>query len=205
MLARFFLHATWNMHATPGTLIIMITNAHKTTVFASGCFWCGEAVFQNLKGVQRVEPGYSGGETETANYDDVSTGRTEHREAFQVTYNPDEISYTELLDIFWSIHDPTQEDGQGSDIGPQYKAAIFYVDEEEKRLAETSKRQLEESGAFKKPIATDVLQLKNFFPAEHHHLNYYRNNTDSPYCQAVISPKIEKVQYLFEDKIQHTG
>jgi len=174
----------------------------KKATFAGGCFWCQDAVFRMLKGVSAVVSGYSGGETENPTYEEVLTGTTGHREAVQIEYDSKEVAYTDLLEIFWVSHDPTQVDGQGNDIGPQYEAVVFYHDEEQKRLAEESKLKLQDSGIYDKPIATKILPFKNFYPAENHHQDYYSNNKKAAYCQIVINPKIEKVKELFHDRLK---
>lgn len=175
----------------------------KKATFAGGCFWCQDAVFRMLDGVNSVVSGYSGGGVENPTYEQVSTGTTGHFEAIQIEYDPDKISYEDLLEIFWVSHDPTQVGGQGSDIGPQYEAAVFYHDEEQKELAEKSKKFLDSEGIYKKSITTKIVPYKNFYPAEDYHQEYYKKNQDAPYCQVVINPKLEKVNKLFSDKIKN--
>jgi methionine-S-sulfoxide reductase len=145
----------------------------KTAVFAGGCFWCIQTPYDKAKGVVKTVVGYTGGSAADANYEKVSAHLTKHREAIQVTYDPAQISYDQLLDIFWQQINPTQADGQFSDIGPNYKAAIFYDNEEEKRTAETSKEKLDKSGKFQKPIVTEILPAMPFYPAEEYHQKYY--------------------------------
>ncbi|MEX0587333.1 MAG: peptide-methionine (S)-S-oxide reductase MsrA [Patescibacteria group bacterium] len=176
--------------------------------FAGGCFWCTEAVFKMMKGVQKVTSGYAGGSPEAnlawggekkpPTYEDVSTGKTGFVEAVRIEFNPEEISYSELLDVFWQSHNPTEANRQGPDAGPQYQAAIFYHDEKQKKLAEESKKKLEESG----PVMTQIIPFKNFYPAEEHHQDYFAKNPHAPYCQIVIKPKVEKVGKLFHGKIK---
>ncbi|MEX0672542.1 MAG: peptide-methionine (S)-S-oxide reductase MsrA [Candidatus Paceibacterota bacterium] len=174
----------------------------EKATFAGGCFWCQDAVFRMLKGVHLVRSGYSGGDTKDPSYETVSEGVTWHREAVQIEYDPDEISFEDLLEVFWTSHDPTQVGGQGSDIGPQYEAAIFYHTEEQRSAAEQSKQALEGSTVYDAPIATEILPYKNFYPAEEYHQGYYQNNSDAPYCQLVINPKVEKVRELFSKKLK---
>ncbi len=146
-------------------------------IFAGGCFWCTESTFAKVSGVIEVLPGYIGDEAYNANYDAVSTGRTKHYEAIEVTYDPNKISYEQLLEVFWREIDPTDPDGQFADKGPQYKSAIFYVTEEERLLAEASKKALEESKRFSKPIVTEILLAKEFYVAETYHCRYYEKNS----------------------------
>lgn len=178
-----------------------MTNTNKAT-FAGGCFWCQDAVFRMLKGVHSVHSGYSGGDTEDPTYKQVSTGTTGHFEAIQIEYDPKEISYKDLLEVFWISHDPTQEGGQGSDIGPQYEAAILYHNQYQQELAENSKKALEDNKVYNKPIATKILPYKNFYAAEGYHQDYYNKNQKAPYCQLVINPKVEKVKKLFKGKLK---
>ncbi|MBI2013288.1 MAG: peptide-methionine (S)-S-oxide reductase MsrA [Candidatus Colwellbacteria bacterium] len=170
--------------------------------FAGGCFWCSDAVFRMLKGVKSVVAGYSGGEAESPTYEEVSGGVTGHHEAIQIEYDPDKVSYKELLDIFWASHNPTQSGGQGNDIGSQYEAAILYHNEEQKRLAENSKKALGESGKYKEKIVTEILPYKNFYKAEDYHQNYYSKNPSAPYCKVVIDPKVAKIKAEFGDKLK---
>jgi len=174
----------------------------EIATFAGGCFWCQDAVFRMLSGVSSVESGYSGGETPTPTYEEVLGGTTGHLEAIQIKYDSTQVSYNELLEVFWISHDPAQEGGQGPDIGPQYEAAIFYHDEKQKKLAQKSKEELQEN-VYDKPIATKILPYKNFYTAEGYHQDYYNKNKSAPYCQAVINPKIEKVKKLFSDKLKN--
>lgn len=174
----------------------------EKATFAGGCFWCSEAVFKMLKGVKSVTSGYSGGDIKNPTYEQVSSGTTGHLEAIQIEYNPKIISYNELLEVFWTSHDPTQAGGQGHDIGPQYEAAILYHNDEQKMLAEKSKKILDVEGLYEKPIVTKILPYHNFYPAEEYHQDYYNKNTDAPYCNIVISPKIEKVKRLFSERLK---
>lgn len=167
----------------------------QTAVVAGGCFWCTEAVFENVAGVQKVVSGYSGGSAATAKYKLVGSGTTTHAEAIEITYDPSRITYGHLLKIFFSIaHDPTQLDRQGPDWGKQYRSAIFYGDEEQKKIAEAYIQQLTEAKVFPKPIVTQVVPLKGFFPAEDYHQDYVANNPDNPYVWANALPKIKKLK-----------
>ena len=178
-----------------------MNNLEKAT-FAGGCFWCADAVFRMLKGVKNVTAGYAGGKMENPTYGQVSSGQTGHVEAVQIEYDPKEISYEELLDVFWHTHNPTEVNRQGPDTGSQYQAVIFYHDGKQKQRAEESKRKLGESGEYNQPIATQILPLKNFFKAEDYHQDYFAKNPHAPYCQIVIKPKVEKVEKLFHGKLK---
>jgi peptide-methionine (S)-S-oxide reductase len=171
-------------------------NTEKAT-FGSGCFWCTEAVFQQLRGVQSVESGYSGGHAESPTYEQVCSGRTGHAEVIHITYDPAEISFDELLNVFWKTHDPTTPNRQGHDVGTQYRSAIFYHNDDQRRIAEAYKKQLNESGTFAAPIVTEITPFKNFYPAEQYHQNYFRLNPAQSYCAAVIRPKVEKFKKEF--------
>jgi peptide-methionine (S)-S-oxide reductase len=177
--------------------------AAQTAVLAGGCFWCTEAVFQQIEGVEKVVSGYSGGDAGTANYDAVCSGRTGHAEAIQITYDPAKVSYGQILKIFFSVaHDPTQLNRQGNDIGTQYRSAIFYSSEEQKRIAEAYIQQLDEAGVFRAPIETQVTPLKAFYPAEGYHQNYCNLNPHNPYVAAVAEPKVEKTRKQFADLLK---
>jgi peptide-methionine (S)-S-oxide reductase len=173
--------------------------------FAGGCFWCTEAVFRQLNGVRSVVAGYSGGSVPGATYYQVATGTTGHAEAVQVTYDPAVISYEELLEVFWQTHDPTTPDRQGADVGPQYRSVIFYHTEEQKRVAERSKRKLDASGQFAEPIVTQIVPFTTFYRAEANHQNYFERHAGQLYCRGVIRPKVEKVKKLFRDKLKPAG
>ena len=179
----------------------MSENLEKAT-FASGCFWCGEAVFEEFEGIVSVVSGYAGGEMENPTYENVSGGKSGHAEAFQIIFDPAKISYGDLLEIFWASHDPTQLNGQGSDMGHQYRSVIFYHNEGQKNSAEESKKRLEESGEYKKPIVTEIVLLEKFYPAEDYHQDFYSRNPAAPYCLAVINPKLEKLRKQFKDKLK---
>jgi peptide-methionine (S)-S-oxide reductase len=175
----------------------------QTAVLAGGCFWCTEAVFLQIEGVEKVVSGYSGGESRTANYDAVCTGGTGHAEAIQTTFDPAKVSYGRLLKIFFSVaHDPTQLNRQGNDRGTQYRSAIFYSDEEQKRIAEAYIRQLNEAKIFPSPIVTEVTPLAAFYPAEGYHQNYCSLNPQNPYIAAVAEPKVKKTRKQFAELLK---
>jgi methionine-S-sulfoxide reductase len=174
----------------------------ETATFGEGCFWCSEAVYQRLRGVKSVVSGYSGGNVDKPTYEQVCSGRTGHAEVIQVTFDPSEISYDELLKVFWQTHDPTTLNQQGHDIGTQYRSAVFHHNEDQHRVAEAYKKQLDKSGVFKKPIVTEITPFKNFFPAEKYHQNYFNLNPNQQYCQFVIRPKVEKFDKEFKDLLQ---
>lgn len=165
----------------------------ETATFAGGCFWCTEAIFNRLRGVTSVMPGYAASKVENPSYEAVCTGKTGAAEAVQITYDQDIISYETLLDIFWHTHDPTSLNRQGNDIGTQYRSAIFYHNERQKEEAEASKKALEQSGAYSKPIVTEITPFTNFYPAENYHRDYYERNRSQPYCMFVINPKVQKL------------
>jgi len=167
----------------------------QAAVLAGGCFWCVEAVFQQIEGVKKVVSGYSGGEASTAHYDIVCTGQTGHAESVQVTFDPHKITYGQLLKVFFDVaHDPTQLNRQGPDTGTQYRSAIFYSNAEQKKIAEAYIKQLNDAKVFRAPIVTQVVPLKAFYPAEEHHQNFCNRNPHNPYVMAVAMPKVEKVK-----------
>jgi peptide-methionine (S)-S-oxide reductase len=170
--------------------------------FGSGCFWCTEAVFQRVEGVEKVESGYSGGKNKNPTYKEVCSGMTGHAEVIQLTYDAGKISFETLLEIFWQTHDPTTLNRQGADVGNQYRSVIFYHTEEQKQLAETYKKKLDESGAFKDPIVTEVSPYIAFYKAEDYHQNYFNLNGSAPYCAYVIQPKLDKFKKVFKDKLK---
>lgn len=174
----------------------------EKATLAGGCFWCTEAIFKRLKGVISVIPGYTGGDMDKPSYEQVSTGNTGHVEAVQITFDPTVIPYEKILDVFWHTHDPTTKDRQGSDVGSQYRPAIFYDNDRQKELALKSKAALEKEGIYKKPIVTQILPLSNFYIAEDHHHNYYENNRNAPYCHFVIDPKIQKLLKEYKKDIK---
>ncbi len=170
-----------------------------TATFGAGCFWCVEAVFQRLQGVESVTPGYSGGNIKNPSYKEVSSGTTGHAEVARIIFNPEKISYEVLLEVFWQTHDPTTLNRQGADVGTQYRSVIFYHNPEQQRLAEFYKEKLDESETFNDPIVTEISPLEVFYPAEDYHKNYYNDNTTQPYCQFVIKPKLAKLRKVFEE------
>jgi peptide-methionine (S)-S-oxide reductase len=174
----------------------------EVATLAAGCFWCTEAAFSIIKGVERIEPGYTGGTISNPTYEQVSTGTTGHAEAAQIFFAPKIISYKEILEIFFTIHDPTSLNRQGADIGTQYRSAIFYSTPEQKATAEKLIDELNKEGIWNKPIVTEVVPLKVFYKAETYHKDYYKLHPKEPYCQAVIAPKIAKLQQHFIDKIK---
>jgi peptide-methionine (S)-S-oxide reductase len=174
----------------------------EKATFGSGCFWCSEAVFQQLKGVQAVVSGYSGGKVKNPTYEQVCSGLTGHAEVIQVAFDPEQISYDELLEVFWQTHDPTTLNRQGADVGTQYRSVIFYHNDKQQELAEHYKRQLEKEHAFRRPIVTEITAFEEFFPAEEYHQNYYDSHKSQPYCSAVIRPKVSKVHKVFRDKLK---
>lgn len=174
----------------------------EVATFGNGCFWCTEAVFQQLEGVVKVESGYSGGQVKNPTYKQVCTGTTGHAEVIQITYDPEKISFEELLEVFWKTHDPTTLNRQGADVGTQYRSAVFYHTDEQRRLAEEYKKKLDASGAFPRPIVTEITRFTEFYKAEDYHQNYYKENGEQPYCQIVIRPKLEKFEQVFAKKLK---
>jgi len=173
--------------------------------FGGGCFWCTEAVFQQLKGVHSVVSGYSGGSVKNPSYRQICTGTTGHAEAIQITYDPTVVSYEDLLAVFWQTHDPTTLNRQGDDEGTQYRSVVFYHDEEQKRAAENAKQKLDASGLFDDPIVTEIAPSTEFYRAEISHQDYYKEHSAQPYCRFVIRPKLEKLKKLFQEKLKSTG
>ena len=175
----------------------MAVSTNNVATLAAGCFWCVEAVFQKLKGVEKVESGYMGGTIKNPTYKDVCTGQTGHAEVCQITYNPNIISFEELLEVFWKTHDPTTLNRQGGDVGTQYRSAVFYHDASQKRIAENIKNDLIQSGAFDSPIVTTFEEVSIFYKAEDYHQDYFNLNGHNPYCQMVVKPKVEKFKKVF--------
>lgn len=174
----------------------------QTAVFAGGCFWCSEAVFEQLDGVSSVISGYAGGTAESAQYETVSAGGTGHAESIQITYDPSKITYGQLLRVFFTTHDPTTKDRQGPDWGHQYRSAIFYANEDQKRVAEAYIRQLDQAKVFDQPIVTTVEPLDKFYPAEDYHQDYVRQHPDNPYVRQWAFPKIDKVRSKFPAEVK---
>lgn len=174
----------------------------ELATFGSGCFWCTEAIFLRVRGVEKVVSGYSGGWLENPTYQAVLTGQTGHAEVVQIEFDPARISYADLLEIFWNTHDPTTPNQQGVDIGPQYRSIILYHSDEQKETAEAYKRQLDESKTFKRPIVTEIVKYMRFYEAEPYHQNYFERNPKNPYCKQNIGPKINKFNVKFSDKVK---
>jgi peptide-methionine (S)-S-oxide reductase len=175
----------------------------KTATLGNGCFWCTEAVFMRLIGVSKVVSGYSGGHMENPDYKSVCSGTTGHAECLQITFDDTQISYEEILSVFWGTHDPTTLNRQGEDVGTQYRSVIFYHNEEQKTIAEEYIKQLSVAGTFKDPIVTTLEPISIFYPAEDYHQNYLALNGSNPYCQLVVKPKVEKFEKKFSEKIKN--
>lgn len=171
-------------------------NLEKATLGA-GCFWCVEAVFEELKGVKKVEAGYAGGELENPSYRQVSSGTTRHAEVARIVFDPDVISYDQLLTVFWHTHNPTTLNRQGADVGPQYRSVIFYHNEKQKEIAEKSMAEVDRSDLWEDPIVTEIEPVSNYSKAENYHQNYYENNPNAGYCQVIIAPKLKKFRKEF--------
>ena len=174
----------------------------ETATFGSGCFWCTEAIFERVNGVVSVVSGYSGGTVANPSYEQVCTGKTGHAECTQITFDPAVISYDELLEIFWKMHDPTTLNRQGNDVGTQYRSVIFYHNDDQKQKAEFYKNKLTEEKIWDKPIVTEITKFEKFYPAEDYHQEYYDNNPNQGYCAYVITPKVEKFEKIFKDKLK---
>jgi len=174
----------------------------EIATLAGGCFWCLEAVFNDLRGVEKVVSGYAGGSLPNPSYEQVCRGTTGHAEVVQVVFNPKETSFKELLEVFFTIHDPTTLNRQGADVGTQYRSAIFYHSPEQKEVAEQVIKELEAEQIWDRPIVTEVAPLDVFYPAEGYHQQYYEQNPNQPYCQAVVAPKVAKFRKLFLSKLK---
>lgn len=175
----------------------MLKSETEFAYFGGGCFWCLEAVFSRTKGIKLAEPGYAGGKTEKPDYEKVSAGNTGHAETVRIEFFPEEISYKTLLNIFFSIHDPTTKDKQGYDAGSQYRSVIFYENDEQREIAEKTVKELEEKKVFDNPIVTEIVLLDKFYPAEEYHRDYFAKHPEKAYCQAVILPKVAKLREKF--------
>jgi len=173
-----------------------------TATFGAGCFWCVEAQFQMLDGVESVTSGFSGGTVKNPSYKEVCNGNTGHAEVCQVVYDTSKLSYADMLQAFWKSHNPTELNRQGNDVGTQYRSVIFYHNEEQKHLAEEYKKKLNESGAYDKPVVTEISPFTVFYKAEDYHQNYFNENGDVPYCRFVVQPKVEKFREVFKDKLK---
>lgn len=181
---------------------MMVDKKTDTVTVGAGCFWCIEAVFQQLKGVYTVESGYSGGHVKNPSYQEVCTGATGHAEVCQITYNPSEISLTELLEVFWEVHDPTTLNRQGGDVGTQYRSVVFFHNEEQRKIAEEMKAELDAAHIWNDHLVTEIVPFQVFYKAEDYHQEYYFQNTAQPYCSVVITPKLEKFRKVFADKLK---
>jgi peptide-methionine (S)-S-oxide reductase len=174
----------------------------STATFGTGCFWCTEAVFQAMQGVYEVVSGYSGGQVPNPTYREVCNGTTGHAECVQLTYDPNTVSYAELLEVFFRSHDPTTLNRQGNDVGTQYRSVIYFHNEGQRQLAEAAKEELDKSGAYSNPIVTEISPAETFYPAEAYHQNYFKNNPNQGYCAFVIAPKLDKFKKLFREKLK---
>lgn len=174
----------------------------QIATFANGCFWCTEAIFKRVKGVTSVESGFSGGQTQDPTWEKVAMGTTGHAESIQIAFDPEVIPYEKILDIFWATHDPTTLNQQGYDIGTEYRSAIFYHTEEQKKIAEEKKAELDKSDKYKNPIVTEIVPYTNFYPAGEYHKNFYESGKRPDYCRVIIDPKIQKLMKSFTDDIK---
>ena len=180
--------------------------AVETATFANGCFWCTEAIFEELDGVISATSGYTGGAVQNPTYKQICTGETGHAECLQIKYDSSKITFDELLEVFWETHDPTTLNRQGADVGTQYRSAVFYHNQEQKEKAEKYKAELNKSGAFEKPIVTEITSFSKFYPAEDYHQQYFENNENAnPYCKIVIRPKLDKFRKVFKDKLKYNN
>ncbi|MEO8151007.1 MAG: peptide-methionine (S)-S-oxide reductase MsrA [Bacteroidia bacterium] len=182
--------------------IKMNTSNLDTITLGGGCYWCVEAVYQQLRGVEKVVSGFSGGTVKNPSYREVCNGTTGHAEAANIIYDKTQVSFKDILEVFFTVHDPTTLNRQGGDVGTQYRSAIFYHNDEQKAIAEDIIKRLNESGAYSSPIVTEVTGFKEFYAAENYHQNYYNQNGSEPYCQMVIRPKVEKFKKVFHDKLK---
>ncbi len=171
----------------------------EIATFASGCFWCAEAIFRRLKGVTKVTPGYTGGALTNPSYDQVCSGKTGHAETVQILFDPTVISYSQLLEVFWHLHDPTTLNRQGNDIGTQYRSAVFYHSDSQRQYAIEMKNRLDASGTFSNRIVTEIVPFEEFYPSEDYHHEYYEKNREYSYCQIIIDPKIRKLYKDYKD------
>jgi peptide-methionine (S)-S-oxide reductase len=173
-----------------------------TAVLAGGCFWCLDAVYRNMNGVQDVISGYSNGTIKNPAYREVCTGRTGHAEVVKILFHPDSVSYADILEVFWRVHDPTQLNRQGNDVGTQYRSGIYYLNETQRDIALLSKKALEEAGVYRGAIVTEIEPLSMFYIAEDYHQDYFRQNQENPYCQYVVGEKVEKFRKLFRERLR---
>lgn len=174
----------------------------ELATFGAGCFWCVEAIFQRVEGVEKVVSGYSGGSVKNPTYKEVCQGTTGHAEVCQLSYDPSIVTYDFLLEVFWQTHDPTTLNRQGNDVGTQYRSAIFYHNDEQKNIAKKYKKKLTESGVFKESITTEIVKYKSIYIAEDYHQNYFNENGSQPYCNYVILPKVEKFEKVFKENLK---
>jgi len=179
-------------------------HAHEIATLGGGCFWCTEAVFSELKGVEKTESGYSGGIIQNPTYEQVCTGRTEHAEVVQITFDPKVITFKEILQIFFTTHDPTTRNRQGADVGTQYRSVIFHHDEEQRKIAEQVIAEINASKIWNKPIVTEVTPFQSFYKAEDYHQEYFKSNPIQPYCQLIIAPKVAKLRNNYRDKLRRS-
>lgn len=192
-----------NYKSMSTSLVNVSSEKVDTATFGTGCFWCTEAIFEQLNGVLKVTSGYTGGHVDNPTYKQVTTGETGHAECVQVEYEPEKITYDELLEVFWQVHDPTTLNRQGADVGTQYRSAIFYHTPDQKQKAEHYKGELTKTGAFDKPIVTEIAPMDKFYEAENYHQEYYENNKNAnPYCAMVIRPKLDKFKKAFSNKLK---
>ncbi|MEX0720289.1 MAG: peptide-methionine (S)-S-oxide reductase MsrA [Balneolaceae bacterium] len=175
----------------------------EEATFGAGCFWCVEAIYELVEGIEHVESGYSGGNVENPSYNEVTSGKTGHAEVARIRFNPDVISYEELLEVLWHTHNPTTLNRQGNDVGTQYRSVIFYHNEEQKEIAGKSLRKTEESGLWDDPIVTKIEPLENYYVAENYHQNYFENNPNAGYCSVVIAPKVKKFKKEFSHLLKN--
>ncbi|ERM81592.1 peptide methionine sulfoxide reductase [Rhodonellum psychrophilum GCM71 = DSM 17998] len=190
-----------NMLEIPKTNV-EIPEGYEIATLGSGCFWCIEAIYQELNGVDKVKSGYSGGHIASPTYRQVTNGTTGHAEVIQFLFDPKILTFSEILEIFWSTHDPTTLNRQGADVGPQYRSAVFYHSDSQKQEAEFFKKKLDDAGAFNRPIVTEITPFSNFYVAEDYHQNYFKDNGMQPYCQIVVRPKVEKFKKVFAEKLK---
>ena len=196
----FFIQTT--LHAQSGIQNQNSMEQTEIATFGAGCFWCVETIFQELKGVEEVISGYAGGDTENPTYKEICTGETGHAEVIQIHYQPSIISFAELLEVFWKVHNPTTLNRQGLDVGTQYRSVVFYHSDIQKQEAEKYKTKLDSAGAFPDPIVTEISPFEKFYPAEDYHQDYYSQNPFQGYCRVVIAPKLEKFRKVFKHRLK---
>jgi peptide-methionine (S)-S-oxide reductase len=175
---------------------------YETATLGGGCFWCTEAIYKELKGVESVSPGYSGGHVKNPSYKEVCSGSTGHAEVVQITFDPAQVSFAGILEVFFKTHNPTELNRQGNDIGTQYRSAVFYHSEEQKQTAEKAIQLMKEEKVYEDPIVTEVTKFEDFYPAEDYHKNYFELNKNQPYCRMVVAPKVEKFEKIFKDRLK---